>query len=170
MLVVLGAEVYPKMPRKKSKAVPEGNGPDSQDTSRSSGRIKEIRRLMFEALDKCFDNFYVLKSENPKEIRATDQRLAGLEHDAWQPRLAAEADAPTDKKARNRAEDAAVDQAKHGDSCSAKRVDAGPPMCLTSFGDDSTEPPALPCCRNDAMVVKDAATPKPSLSSRRCAR
>ena len=42
----------------------------------------------------------------------------------------------TDTETRKRTEDAAADQAKHGDSCSAKRVDAGPPMCMTSFGDD----------------------------------
>ena len=33
-------------------------------------------------------------------------------------------------------------------------------ICLTSFGDDSTEPPALPPCRDDAMVDKDAAASK----------
>ena len=37
-------------------------------------------------------------------------------------------------------------------------------MCLTSFGDDSTEPPALPPCRDDAMVDKDAAASKTYLS------
>ena len=36
-------------------------------------------------------------------------------------------------------------------------------MCLTSFGDDSTEPLALPC-RDDAMVNKGAAALKPCLS------
>ena len=33
-------------------------------------------------------------------------------------------------------------------------------MCLTSFGDDSTEPPAFPCCRDDVMVDKGAAAPR----------
>ena len=37
-------------------------------------------------------------------------------------------------------------------------------MCLTSFGDDSTEHPALPCCRDDAMVGRGAEAPKPCLS------
>ena len=36
-------------------------------------------------------------------------------------------------------------------------------MCLISFGDDSTEPSALPC-RDDAMVDKDAEAPKLCLS------
>ena len=66
-------------------------------------------------------------------LRATKKGLAGLKQDARQPRLATEADVPTDKNNRKRVEDAAADQAKHGDSCSAKRVDAGP-MSLTNFG------------------------------------
>ena len=37
-------------------------------------------------------------------------------------------------------------------------------MYLTSFGDDSTEPPALPCCRDDALVDKGAKASKPCLS------
>ena len=37
-------------------------------------------------------------------------------------------------------------------------------MCLTSFGDDSTEPLALPPCRDNAMVDKDAAASNPCLS------
>ena len=37
-------------------------------------------------------------------------------------------------------------------------------MCLTSFGDGSTKPPALLPCRDDAMVDKGAAASKPFLS------
>ena len=37
-------------------------------------------------------------------------------------------------------------------------------MYLTSFGDDSTGPPALSCSRDDALVDKDTAAPKPCLS------
>ena len=89
--MVLDVEVYPKMPRKKSKAVLERNGPVPQDTSGLKGGIipEETRRIMSEALDKSYDSFYGLKPENPKEIRATRQRLAGLEHGARQPRLTA---------------------------------------------------------------------------------
>ena len=76
-------------------------------------------------------------------LRATDQRSAGLEVDARLPRLATKADVPTGKETRKRAEDVAADQTEHGDSCSAKKVDPDP-MCLTSFGDDSTKSPALP--------------------------
>ena len=117
---------------------------------------------MSEALDKPFDNFHRLKPEKLEEMRATDQHLAGLEHDAWQPCLATEADVPSDKNTRKRVEDAAADQAKNGDSCSAKKADPDP-MRPTSFGDDSTEPPALPC-RDNVMVDKGAAAPKPCLS------
>ena len=38
-------------------------------------------------------------------------------------------------------------------------------MCLASFGDDSTKPLVLPYCRDNALVDKDAAAPKPCLSS-----
>ena len=38
----------------------------------------------------------------------------------------------------------------HNADCSANQVDPDP-MCLTSFGDDSTGPPALPCSRDDAL-------------------
>ena len=37
-------------------------------------------------------------------------------------------------------------------------------MCLTSFGDDSTGPPALPCSRDDALVDNGAEAPKSCLS------
>ena len=40
-----------------------------------------------------------------------------------------------------------------------QKVDTDPPMCLTSFGDDSTKPPAFPCTV-DVMVDKGAAAPK----------
>ena len=65
-----------------------------------------------------------------------------------------EADVKSDTKTRKRTEDAAADRAKHGNKSSSAQVDPDP-MCLTSFGDDSTEPPALPC-RDDAMLDKGA--------------
>ena len=61
------------------------------------------------------------------EMRETKLRLAGLEQDARQSRLALEADVPLYTKTRERTEVAtAAVQAKHGDSCSAKRVQADP--------------------------------------------
>ena len=55
------------MPRKKSKAVPEGNGPFPQDTSGLLGgfTLEEIRRIMSEAKDKTFNKYNGLKPENP---------------------------------------------------------------------------------------------------------
>ena len=56
------------------------------------------------------------------EMRATKQRLAGLEQDARQPCLVMEADEPSDTKNCERTKGAAAAvQAKHGDSCSARR-------------------------------------------------
>ena len=37
-------------------------------------------------------------------------------------------------------------------------------MCLTSFGDYSTGPPALPCSRNDALVGNGAVAPRSCIS------
>ena len=98
------------------------------------------------------------------EMKATKQRLAGLEQDAREPRLAMEANMPSDTKTRERTEGAAAAvQAKHGDSCSANRVDPDP-MCLTSFGDGSTGPLALPCSKDDALVGNGDAAPKSCFS------
>ena len=75
-------------------------------------------------------------------MRGTSQRLASLEHDARQPRLAMEADGQADTEIRERTEgDATAVQAIHGDSCSANRVDSGPKTTSTSF--DVTLPLSL---------------------------
>ena len=101
--------------------------------------------------------------EMVEEMRETYQRLASLEQDARQPRLAMEADVQADRKTRERKEGAATAvQAVHGDSCPANGANPHP-MCFTSFGDDYTGPPALPCSRNDALVGNGAATPKSCL-------
>ena len=71
---------------------------------------------------------------------------------------------PTDTKNHKRTEDATADQAKHGDSCSAKGIHAGLPMCPTSFSGNSIDLPALPCCREDTMVDKGAAVLKLCIS------
>ena len=68
-----------------------------------------------------------------------------------------------DTKTRNRTEEVAADRVISGDSSSANRIDPEQ-MCLTSFGDYFNGPPALPCLRDDALVVNDAAAPKPCLS------
>ena len=76
-----------------------------------------------------------------------------------------ETDVPSGTKTREHTEGAAgAVQAKHGNSCSENRVDPDP-MCLTSFGDDSTGPPTLPCSKDNAMIRNGAAAPKSCLSS-----
>ena len=54
-------------------------------------------------------------------------------------------------------------QAMHRDSCSENRIDPDP-MCSTSFDDDCTKPPALPCSRDGALVSNGTAAPKSCLS------
>ena len=57
--------------------------------------------------------------EIKEDLRSMDQRVARLEQDARQPRLAMEADGPAETKARQRREGAATAvQAMHGDSFS----------------------------------------------------
>ena len=95
-------------------------------------------------------------------MRATGQRLAILERDARQPRLALDADRPADEKTREHTEGAAkAVRAMNGDIFSENRVDADP-MCSTSFG-VKVEPPAL-SCRDDVLVENGAAAPKSRLS------
>ena len=73
-----------------------------------------------------------------------DQRLACVEQDARQPRLAIEIDEPADEKTRERTEGAAkAVQVMYGDSFSANRVQAGPKTTSTSFGVKAEPPPFL---------------------------
>ena len=149
------------MPRKESKAVHKGNGPVPRDTYRLLGgiTIEELRRIMSQSWDEVCNEYGLKTSEKPKEMRATEQRSASLEQDARQLRLAMEADLKANKKTHERTEGAAAAvQAKNGDSCSAKRIQAGP-TSSTSFG-IKTEPPALPRW-DDVLVDKGAAAPKP---------
>ena len=117
--MVLGAEVYPEMPRNRSKAVPEGNdpvphqdefGPDQPammaDVYR---RIEGIFNRQLNLMKSHFDQQDKKLDELTKEMRETRQRLADLEQDAPQPCLAMEADINSDTKPRKRTEDAAVD-------------------------------------------------------------
>ena len=62
-----------------------------------------LRRIMSEALDKAFD-------EPTDKIRESRQRLAGLEQNTQQRRLAMGTDVKTNTKTRKRAEDAAAGQ------------------------------------------------------------
>ena len=71
-----------------------------------------------------------------------NQRLAGLKQEARQPRLATEADVPTETKTRKRLEDAAAVKAKFGDRCPSKRVQAGL-KSSTSLGMKAESPLSL---------------------------
>ena len=116
-------------------------------------KLEELCRIMSEALDKAFGK--------PVEMmRRANQRLLGLEQEARQSRLATEANAPTDTKTHKRIEDAEANQAKNGDSYSAKKVQAGP--ISTSFV-MKAESPALPR-RDDVLVDISATALKPYLS------
>ena len=130
--MVLGAEVYPEMLRKKSKAVPESNDLIPQDAYVMLGKIPlgESRRVMSEAVGKALE-------ELTENMRTANQRLACLEQNARQPRLAMGTDVTADKKTHKRTEGAAATvQAKHEDSCSEKRVQTGP-TSSTSFSINS---------------------------------
>ena len=96
-----------------------------------------------------------------EDWRSIDQRLTRLEHDARQPCLATETDGPANTKTLERTEGAATAlQAKHGDSCTAQRVQ-DEPKTSTCFG-VMAEPPDLPC-RDDLLVENGAAAPKSCL-------
>ena len=154
------------MPRKENEAVPEGNGPvpRQEDFGSDQPTLADVYRLFEEIFERQLEG---VKSHLDKmdvladKMRGTRQRLAGLAQDARQPRLAMEADGPSDTKTRERTEGAAkAVQAMHGDSFSANRVDPDP-ICSTSFG-VKVEPPALPC-RDDVVVENGAAAPKSCL-------
>ena len=157
------------MPRNWSKIVPEGNGPVPQQEEFGSDQpaLADVYRLFKERFDrqlKDIQNHFDKMDELADEMRATKQRLAGLEQDVRQPRLAMEADVPSDTKAHERTEGAASTvQVKHWDSCSAKNVQADPTNSA-SFGYDFTGSPAVPCSRDDALGGNGAAAPKSCLS------
>ena len=161
-------EVYPNMLRNWRKAVREGNGPVPQQEDFGSGQptladVYHVYEEMFERWLKEVNSHLDKMDELTEDLRKIDQRVASLEHDARQPRLAMEADVPADNKNHERTEGAATAvQAKHGDSCTAKRVQAGP-TCSTNFG-VKAEPSALPC-RDDVLVENGAAAPKSYFSS-----
>ena len=127
-------------------------------------RLADVYRLFEERLDRQLNRMKRHFVEPTEKMIVTRQHSASLEHDeAGQSRLATEADIPADKKTRKRTEGtAAADRAKHdiGDSSSAQ-VDPGP-TSSTRFG-MKAEPHAFPC-RDDALVDKSAAAPKPCLS------
>ena len=145
------------MPRKESMAVPEENGSIPLYVMPGEVTLDRLRQVMSDIRGE-------LLREIKEDLRQLDQRLAGLEHDARQPRPAMEPDGLADTKTLKHTEGAAtIVQAMHGDSCSANRVDPHP-MCSTSFGEDCAGLPAPPCSRDDALIDNGAAAPKSCLS------
>ena len=150
------------MPRKETEAVPEGSGivprqeefrPDQPTLVGVYRRFEEIFERRLKGAKSHLDKMDVFSDK----LRGTRKRLADPEQDAWQPRLAMEADGPSDTKTRKRTYGAAqAEQAMRGDSFSANRVDPDP-MCSTSFG-VKVEPPAVPC-RDDVLVENGAPAP-----------
>ena len=149
------------MLRKESKAVPEGNGPVTQQEEFGPNQptLEELCRMIkevFEEWDRRIDKM----REYTEERKSMNQRLIRLELDTRQPCLVMEADGPASTKTCESTEGAATAvQAIHGDSCSATRIDLFL-MCSTSFGDDCTGPPALPYSEENALVDNGAAAPK----------
>ena len=94
-----------------------------------------------------------------KELRHSlvrrDQR-----RDTRHPHVVMETDVRTETKTRKRTEDVAAEERLISWDNSFTQVDTDP-ICLTSFGDDSTRPSALPCLRDDALVDEGAAARKP---------
>ena len=146
------------MPRKESKDVREGNDdpvPEQEKLWSGQPTLADVYRMMEKFLDRSDRKL----DELAEEMRVMDQRVASLEQDARQPHLAMVADGQADTKTRERTEGAATTvQAIHGNNCTANWVDTDP-ICSTSFGDDCTEPPALPCSRENALVDNGAAAP-----------
>ena len=81
-------------------------------------------------MESCFDQ-HEKKLNEPIEMRGTDQRVASLEPDARQPRLAMVADRQASTKTRERPEGAATAvHAMHGDSCLKKNQSTPRPSKL----------------------------------------
>ena len=117
--------------------------------------------MIKEALEVCNRSFDKMQ-EYVGDLRSMEQRVARLEPDARQPRLAEKAGGPADTKTRERTEGTATAiQAMHGDSCSATWVEPGPKTNSTSFG---MVAPDLPY-GEDVLVEDGAAAPKSCLPS-----
>ena len=143
------------MLREESVAVPEGNDLIPPNTYVLSGiAAEDVRRVWREVWKEVWEEDGLEKPDNPKEVRTTDQREAGLEQDARQPRLAMEVNRLANTKTRECTEGATtVVQAMHGDSCTAQNIQDGQ-KTLTNFG-MKAEPLALPC--RDYVLVEDGA-------------
>ena len=151
------------MPRNWSKAVPEGNDfvPHQDEYEPDQSMLANVYRLFEERLGRQLNQMKSYFDEFTEKMRETRHHSANLEQDARQPRFATKENVKPDTKARKGMEDVAVERVKSVDNCSAQV--ATDPMCLTSFGDNFTGPPPLPCTRDDTLVDNSAAAPKSCL-------
>ena len=119
--------------------VPESNGSNPQDACVMLGEIalEELRRTMSEAADQAFD-------ELMEPMRRANQRSGSFEQNARQPRLAFKTDVTKDTMTCKRVEGAAAAQRVVSEDNPSAQVDTEP-IRLTSFDEDFTGPPALPC-------------------------
>ena len=91
--------------------------------------MEELRRILAEELNIFFDTETRLDRERleyTEKKSKTNQRLAGLQHKARQPRLATEVDVEPDTKTRKRTEGAAADDRVMNGNSSSARADDGP--------------------------------------------
>ena len=99
--------------------------------------------------------------ELTEKMRATNERLADLQHQAQQPRLTAEeVDVQQDTKTCKRTEGALADRVKNGDGFSARVDDRL--TSLASFG-MIAGPLTSETCIGDALVNNSSEAPKPHL-------
>ena len=116
------------MPRMEDKAVSGEKGSPPQDESGSGDmKIADLFRMLSEHMGSRFaiqDNKFEALQE---DWVSTDQRLARLEHDARQTRLAMEADRPANTKTSERTEGTATAvQVKHEIAVLHKGFKTGP--------------------------------------------
>ena len=142
----------------------EENGPVPQQEEFGSGQPKlaDVYRPSDERLVR--QHIKLMMSRFEKQVNMLEKRLARLEYDARQPRLAMEIDGLANTKTRVRTEGAVTAvQAMRGGSFSACRVDPGPMTNSTSFG-MMAEPPSF-SCRDDIVVKSGDAAPNSCLPS-----
>ena len=105
-----------------------------------------------------------MMSHFEEQTKMLEKRLTRLEHGAWKPRLAMEADGHANTKTQERTEGAATAvQAMRGDSCTTEQKVQDGPKPSISFG-MMAELPDLPR-REDVLIEEGATSPESCLPS-----
>ena len=115
----------------EEKSLPASQDESGATTADPMSELLAIITKTFEEVNMKFEHMGNKLEDMVKETRNTNQRRAGLQHQAKQPRLAMKPDVLDNKKTRKSTEDFAQD-GRLGDISSDRVHD---PMCLTSFGD-----------------------------------